>query len=159
MSRERTPSLHPHLAPLAFLLGTWRGEGKGEFHTVEPFSFEEKIRFSHRGGPWLVYEQRARSTADGELLHAEMGFWRPLGEGRVDAYVALNAGSDFSEGTVLGTTVTLRSTTTRMGEGIEEVTRLERRYEVADDTLTYEISLGTEGQAFGWHVGGRLARA
>lgn len=159
MSAEepRHPPLHPSLEPLRFLLGTWLGEGEGTFHTVEPFSYHEEIRFSDEGRV-LVYHQRARSTEDDEVLHTEMGFWRLFDDGRLNAYISLTAGSDFSEGSVEGTSVRLESTTKPMAEGIERVTRLERRYEADGDTLSYEILMGTEKQPYGRHVWGRLRR-
>lgn len=41
------PKLHGDLQPLAFLLGTWRGEGKGEYPTIVPFAYGEEVRFWH----------------------------------------------------------------------------------------------------------------
>ncbi len=158
MGVREEPLLHPHLEPLAFLLGTWRGDGDGWFHTVEPFAYEEEIRFSHRGGPWLVYEQRAWSSDDGTLLHTEMGFWRMIDEGKINIFVALTAGSDFSEGTLDGTSVAVKAKATPMADGIERVTGLERSYRVDGDTLTYAIAMGTEAQELGPHVTARLQR-
>ncbi len=151
--------LHPGLEQLAFLLGTWRGEGDGRFHTVGSFRFEEEIRFSHRGGPWLVYEQRAWSPEDGSPLHTEMGFWRMIDSELINAYVSLTAGSDFSEGRLEGTSISLEAKAAPMAEGIERVTRLRRSYRVDGDLLRYEIWLGTDQQPFQSHVSARLNRA
>ncbi len=46
-----------------------------------------------------------------------------------------------------------------MAEGIERVTRLERRYDADGDTLSYEILMGTEEEPFGRHVSATLRRS
>lgn len=152
------PDLHPAAEPLAFLLGTWRGAGDGRFHSVGPFPFEEEIRFSHRGRPWIVYEQRAWSPEDDELLHTEMGFWRPLEEDRVAIFTALTAGTELAEGTLHGTSLELEASSTPMAEGIERVDRLRRRYLVDGDAMRHEVFMGTSGQPFDRHLAAELQR-
>ena len=41
------PVTHPAVAPLAFLLGKWRGEGEGSFPTISSFRYGEELLFSH----------------------------------------------------------------------------------------------------------------
>ena len=43
--------MHPDLAPIAFLLGNWRGQGEGEYPGVEPFHYTEELSFEHVGDP------------------------------------------------------------------------------------------------------------
>ena len=39
--------LHPDLANLAFILGTWAGEGDGDYPTTTPFKYRETLDFDH----------------------------------------------------------------------------------------------------------------
>jgi len=47
--------LHEDLYPLAWLIGTWRGTGHGEYPGIEPFSFAQEVSFNHDGRPFLNY--------------------------------------------------------------------------------------------------------
>jgi hypothetical protein len=85
---QQAPPLHPELEPLAGLLGTWRGEGAGEYPTISPFRYGEELRFWHVGKPFLAYAQRTWSPEDGRPLHAETGYWRAKPGGTVELVLA-----------------------------------------------------------------------
>jgi hypothetical protein len=70
------PALHPDVEPLAFLLGTWRGEGEGEWPVGESFRYGEEMTFEHVGDAFLLYLQRSWLLEDGSPLHFERGFLR-----------------------------------------------------------------------------------
>lgn len=151
--------LHPDLEPLAFLIGTWQGEGRGDWPTTEPFGYGEEIVFDHLGQPFLAYRTRAWSLEDGQTMHSERGFWRPLADGKIDVTIAHPFGVvEATEGPISGTVITLRSTAVGRATDGEAVTLLERRYEVADDTLTYELSMATETEGLRRHAAGLLRR-
>jgi hypothetical protein len=100
--REMTalPAEHPAIAPLSFLLGRWKGTGKGDYPTIKPFNFFQEVVFSHIGKPYLIYTSRSWRLAEdengepkkdenGQLvrlepLAVETGFWRPQPEGKVE---------------------------------------------------------------------------
>src|SRR5437764_15101146 len=80
--------LHPDMAPIAFLLGTWRGEGEGEWSTSEPFRYGEELIFEHVGRPRLDYRQSSWDLDDRSPVHYERGFFRTPEPGRVGIVLA-----------------------------------------------------------------------
>jgi len=58
-------ALHQNLEKVRFLIGTWRGVGKGVYPTIKPFEYKEEISFSpaHVSKPFLVYSY-ARSSCN-----------------------------------------------------------------------------------------------
>jgi hypothetical protein len=48
-------NLHPDLMPLAWLVGTWRGKGRGEYPNVPGFQFAQEVSFNHDGRAFLNY--------------------------------------------------------------------------------------------------------
>lgn len=153
------PALHPDLAPLAFLLGTWEGSGRGDYPTVEPFAYEETATFSHVGRPFLAYTQRTRSTDDGRPLHAETGYWRLSPRGTVELLVAHATGVvEVEEGRLEGTTMHLRSGTVARAASAKEVVALERRFIVDGDLLRYTLWMAAVGRPLTLHLEAELRR-
>ena len=69
------------MAPLAWLVGTWAGEGVGGYPTVETFRFAQEIVVTNDGRPFLAYTSRSWILDDtGARFRPaafETGFWRP----------------------------------------------------------------------------------
>jgi nitrobindin-like protein len=151
--------LHPECQPLAFLLGTWRGEGRGEYPTIEPFRYGEEVRFSHAGRPFLAYVQRTWRLPSGEPLHGEVGYWRPKPGSRIELVLAHSSGiAELAEGTIDGTTIAVASTSLGVAATAEETTTLERRFEAEADLLRYELRMAAVGQPLGRHLVAELQR-
>ena len=158
-SQLRPGPLHDSVAHLAFLLGTWRGRGRGGYPTIEPFEYEEEIAFDHVGDEYLAYAQRSWSPDDGSPIHLERGFLRPGGEGRVELTVAHVLGvTEVAEGPVGPTSFSVSSIWVGRTASGSDVTALERRYRVEGDVLTYQLDMATGTTPLGRHLTAELRR-
>jgi len=153
--------LHPDLAALGFLLGTWHGEGLGEYPTIETFRYGEELSFDHVGDTYLVYTQRSWLLDDGSPLHLERGFLR-LGAGdALELTLAHPLGlTEVAEGRLDGTAFELATVAGGVGRTTTgmAVTGLVRRYRVDGPTLVYEIDMATDATPMTRHLAAVLRR-
>jgi len=153
------PALHPDVEPLAFLLGTWRGEGEGEWPLGQAFRYGEEMTFEHVGDAFLLYAQRSWMLEDGSPLHFERGFLRPADPGRVELVLAHPLGiAEVAEGTVEGTVIEVASTTVAVTTTGSPVTELRRHLEVHGDRLSYQLDMTTREVASMRHLASELSR-
>jgi hypothetical protein len=155
--------LHPGVAVLAPLLGTWSGHGSGEYPTIEPFGYLEEVTFGHVGKPFLVYGQRTKAIDDGRPLHAETGYLRVPSPDRVELVLAHPTGiTEIQEGTLstTGKTLQLELAATAIGRtsSAKDVTALSRSIRIDGDELSYTLQLGAVGQPLQHHLTATLHR-
>lgn len=154
--------VHPDLEPLAFLLGTWRGEGVGGYPTIErDFRYGQEITFSHVGKPFLSYSSRSWSPDDGRPLGTETGFWRAQPEGKVEVLLAHPTGIvEVYIGEVSGTRIELRTDVVARTESAKEVKAGHRLYGIVESgDLAYAYDMAAVGQPLQPHLSARLQRA
>ena len=154
-------AVHDDVARLAFLLGTWRGEGAGSYPTIEPFAYRETLTFAHVGDAWLSYIQESWSL-DGEPLHFERGFLRPgAAAGDVELVLAHPIGvTEVGHGHVEGGDLRVRGEELSIGRAAtgSDVRGLDRRYRVDGGALAYEIDMATGTTPMTLHLTGSLRR-
>ncbi|MCV7344536.1 peroxynitrite isomerase [Mycolicibacterium rhodesiae] len=157
------PELHPDLAVLAPLLGTWTGTGTGEYPTIETFGYVEEIAIGHIGKPFLTYSQRTRAADDGRPLHAETGYLRVPSPGRIELVVAHPTGvTEIDEGTLSvtdnGLAIELDSTSIGLTGSAKNVTALSRSFQLAGDELSYTVRMAAVGVPLTHHLAATLHR-
>ena len=152
-------ALHPAVEPLAFLLGRWRGEGKGEYPTIEPFVYGEEIDFSHQGRPFLFYVQRTWDPADGYPLHFEAGYLRPVAEGRIELVLAQPSGiTEILAGSLSAQRVELQSTQVGVSPTAKEVSAVRRSISVTGSRLAYQLDMAAVGEEMNIHLRAELEK-
>jgi hypothetical protein len=151
--------LHPALAPLAFLLGTWSGEGVGGYPTIEDFGFGQELTFSHYGKPLLEYTSRSWSLEDGRPMARESGWWRPGADGAVELVLAHPMGVvEVWLGTVVGTRVEIGTDVVARTPSAKDVTAGRRLYGLVGDELMWAYDMAAVEQPLQPHLSARLRR-
>lgn len=73
------PTISPDVAPLAWLVGTWEGEGELGYPGIEPSRFTQTVHIGHDGGPYLTHASEIRlldEDGPGQVWASESGYWR-----------------------------------------------------------------------------------
>lgn len=155
------PPLLPEIEPLAFLLGTWRGRGVGEYPTIESFAYEEELEFGNVGKPYVTFRQRTWVVRAEIRLpsHMEFGFWRPRPGGSIEVISAHpNGVAEVEVGMVDGSRIVLSSHQLVTSPSAKDVVRLEREFAVDSDVMTYELRMEAVAQPLRAHLRAELRR-
>jgi THAP4-like, heme-binding beta-barrel domain len=178
--------IHPDVEPLAWLLGTWRGEGDGSYPTIAGFRYREEATWSHVGKPFLVYSQSTWAIDDGRPLHGERGYLR-VAAGQMELVLAHSSGlvevalgaigpalgaigpalgaigpALGAIGPALGAiddALVLTSTTIIGTPSAKEVRAVDRRMWRSGPLLRYELGMAAVGQTHQGHLRANLAQS
>lgn len=155
-----SPSLHPDVHHLAFLLGHWIGGGTGHYPTIDDFAYNEQVWFEHVGKPFISYRQATKDADTGLPLHAESGYLRPVGKTGLEFVVAQPSGIvELHEGTVDDTSLRLVAVSVSTTATAKDVSAVERTIVVDDDELSYDLSMAAVGLPLQHHLSARLVRS
>lgn len=160
------PEVHPEVAPLAWLLGTWTGVGVGGYPSVPEFRFAHEVTVTSAGTPVLAWQTRAWILDDdGAVVRpaaAESGFWRlKTGDDGPVAELLLAHGTGHVEvwyGRLTGTRVELATDLVAGTSSARSVTAGTRLYGVVDDELLWAYDMAAEGHPLQPHLSARLRR-
>jgi hypothetical protein len=161
---EIPDNLHPQCAPVVWLLGTWRGNGRGDYPTIEPYEYGQELVFQQDGRPFFHYFSRSWVVdAEGGVVREaaqETGFLRCLPEGRLELVLAHNTGSvEVWYGVAEGGKLELRTAGVSYTETAKEVVAGHRLYGNVEGDLLYAYDMEAVGQPLQPHLWARLQRA
>ena len=163
MPFEIPEDLHPDCAPVAWLLGTWHGNGHGDYPTIEAFDFGQECIFTHDGRPFFHYLSRSWEVdAAGEKVRdraIETGFLRCRADGTVELLLAHNTG--FVEvwyGSSEGAKIELSTDAVVRTHSAKEYVAGHRLYGLVEGDLLWAYDMSAMGHALQPHIWGRLRR-
>lgn len=165
MPFEIPQNIHPQCARLAWLVGTWAGNGHGEYEGMEPFQFGQELIFQQDGRPFLHYLSRSW-IIDEEGNHVreaaqETGFIRPQPDGTLEFLLAHNTGIvEIWHGEIhaeqprfeIVTDAVARTATAK------EYTGGKRLYGYVEGDLLYAYDMAAMGKPLQPHLHARLKR-
>ena len=152
--------VHPDLGPIAFLLGSWEGDGHGDYPTIDAFDYREQVTFTNPPGkPFIAYRQMTWASDDGRPLHTEAGYLRAGEGGRFEFVMAQPSGFvEVYDGHLNGATLTFVTTTVVATPTAKRVDELSRTISVDGDELRYVLKMAAVGHPRLQHLDARLRR-
>ncbi len=161
---EIPADLAPECAPLAWLLGSWSGNGVGGYPTITDFQFEQELTFTQNGKPFLAYTSRSWILdADGNRVRpaaTESGFWRPQQDGRLEVLLAHPTGfTEIWEGTLDGPRIEIHTDVVARTASAKEYTAGHRLYGLVESDLMWAFDMAAVGEPMQPHLSARLVRA
>ena len=154
--------LHPAIAILAPLLGTWIGHGTGDYPSIESFGYTEEVSIGHAGKPFLTYSQKTRSD-DGRPLHSETGYIRMPSPDQIELVIAHPTGhTEIDQGSVAVTSdslvVDVHSIAIGITSSAKDVVALARSIRVRGNELSYTLQMAAVGLPLQHHLSATLHR-
>ncbi len=131
------------------LNGTWVGQGKGQYPTIESFSYQEQVRYEFDSSyPLFHFEQKTMLMPTNEPSHWESGFIRVLDNGLIEISSAQDSGRvevlqgkiDPSETPEDSLRMELNSVALAHDDRLVQTKRV---YVVTNGTLTYQKFMAT----------------
>lgn len=155
-----------HPGDPALLVGTWVGNGHGDYPTIEPFGYVETLTIAAvPDKPLLTYSQRTNHPDTGAPMHSEVGYLRFPQHPPATAEFVLSQPTGVSEchlGTIRldagRTVIDLASVSVACTPSAKEVTSVRRRLVVDAEVLTSELWMAAVGQPDTLHLRATLLR-
>ena len=157
-------NLHPDLMPLAWLVGTWRGKGRGEYPSVSSFQFAQEVSFNHDGRAFLNYFSRSWVIDENDEIikpaASEVGFWRVKENNVLEVLLAHNSGiTEGWVGIVKGAKIQLEMDQGYSSPSAKIVTAGSRLYGLVEGELFTSYDMAAEGKTLHAHFWSSLSRS
>lgn len=168
MAFQIPENLNPDCAPIAWLLGAWRGNGHGDYPTIEKFEFEQELVFQQDGRPFFHYSARSWviDPDTKERLRPgamETGFIRSRlvepAKAKVEMVLAHQSGvADVWYGEASDGKIEFATRGVGLTETAKEVTAGHRLYGNVNGQLLYAYDMKAVGQELQPHLWAQLNR-
>ncbi len=169
MAFELPSNLHPDMGPVAWMLGTWRGNGHGDYPTIEPYQYGQELIFQQDGRPFFHYMSRSWiiDPETGEKVREaaqETGFLRckqtGMGVGKVEFVLTHNTGIvEIYVGNAEGGKLEIVTDAVGATETAKPVSGGKRLYGNVEGDLLYAYDMAAMDQPLTPHLWARLQRA
>jgi hypothetical protein len=156
-------NLNPDLMLLAWLIGTWRGKGRGEYPNSPSFQFAQEVTFNHDGRPFLNYFSRTWIIDENDEIirpaASEVGFWRVKENNVLEVLLAHNTGiAEGWVGVVKGAKIQLEMDQGYSSPSAKIVTAGSRLYGLVEGELFTSYDMAAQGQTLQAHLWSSLER-
>lgn len=160
---ELDPTLHPALAPLAWLVGVWEGAGVVGYPTVESANFGQEVVVSHDGRPFLEWHSHTwlldQAGEKVRPLATELGIWRPVEDGEVELMLVHSSGVlELYYGRIATAKVELRTDGVMRSPSAKQVSSGHRLYGLVESQLLWVLEMAAVGQPLQSHASAQLKR-
>lgn len=157
-------NLHPQCGPVVWLLGTWQGNGRGAYPTIDDYEYGQELVFQQDGRPFFHYFSRTwiLDEEGNKVREAaqETGFLRCLPEGKLELVLSHNTGlTEIWYGVAEAGKMELHTAGVGYTETAKEVTAGHRLYGNVEGDLLYAYDMEAMGQPLQPHLWARLQRA
>ncbi len=165
MTFELDTTLHPQMAPLAWLVGHWEGSGLFGYPTITDARFGQELQISHDGRPFL--QHRSKSWVLDEegrkvrLSAGEQGYWRVGPDGDIELLLVHHTGIlELFVGTrdVDRPYVQLRTDAVLRSPHAQEYNAALRLYGYVESDLAWTMDMAAVGQPMTNHLSARLKK-
>jgi hypothetical protein len=157
-------NLHPSLIPLAWIVGTWTGQGRGEYANTSGFQFAQEVSFNHDGRDFLNYFSRSWIIDDNDEIvrpaASEVGFWRIKQNNVLEVLLAHNSGiAEGWVGIVNGAKIQIEMDQGYSSPTAKIVTAGSRLYGLVEGELFTSYDMSADGQNLQSHIWSTLKRS
>jgi hypothetical protein len=154
--------LHNNLNKVEYLIGKWRGKGKGIYPTIKSFEYGEEIIFTHVGKPFIYYYQKTWNLETGAPMHSESGYIRFPSSDKAELILSQPTGiASVEEGEVRNNSISLFCKKIQRSETSKHpwVIQYNRKFDLGSDgTLHYTMDMQTETQPLQRHLEATLIK-